>query len=350
MHKTFTLNKIRPNPHRNMARYPIHRKKVEALKTSYRKTGFWGNIVAREVGGFAEIAYGHHRLVALQEEMTPRAKVDLIVRKLDASDMLKMMADENMHEYRTSAEVEQETVRAVVDAYAAGEIELEKPGSTKARNTRYAPSFRVDFAFKDDKRKPYNAESIAEFLGWMSGKQVAPCVRNALTALELAEELDAEDEMVEIARGLSTEQSKVVVAAVKEVKKAHQVAGRNEEVATQKGLAAGKKIAEQARKGSSVREIREQATLYKPAKQQQADREQTIEEYVELIAGDIDAFFHGDDTSKGFAELMKYKAYIGPSDQTRLVKILYRLASRCEQAIGQLEGTTVGTKFKALEN
>jgi len=49
-------------------------------------------------------------------------------------------------------------------AYAEGKIELEKPTSSKARNTRYAPSFLVDFAFNDNQHKPYNAESIAKFL------------------------------------------------------------------------------------------------------------------------------------------------------------------------------------------
>ena len=47
-----------------------------------------------------------------------------------------------------NSRVEQETVRAVVLAYAGDKIELEKPTSPKARNTRYAPSFLLGFAFK----------------------------------------------------------------------------------------------------------------------------------------------------------------------------------------------------------
>ena len=96
---------------------------------------------------------------------------------------------QNMDEWQTNSVIEQETIRAVVETYAKRKIELEKPESSKARNTRYAPSFRVDFAFNDDKRKPYNAESIARFLGWMSGDQVSPRVRNALKVLEAAESL-----------------------------------------------------------------------------------------------------------------------------------------------------------------
>ncbi len=94
------------------------------------------------------------------------------------------MADENMADFGTNAAIEQETNRAVVLAYAEGKIELEKPSMSRggASSVRYAPSFcKVGERFKVDKSFPYNAESIARFLGWMSGEQVSPRVRNALT-------------------------------------------------------------------------------------------------------------------------------------------------------------------------
>ena len=105
-----------------------------------------------------------------------------------------MMANENMQEWGTSAEVEQETIRAVVQAYADGKIELEKPktGFGSSGGLRNAPNFcKIDRkVFKDVKNLayPYNAESIAWFLGWMSGDQVSPRVRNALSALEAMED------------------------------------------------------------------------------------------------------------------------------------------------------------------
>ena len=43
-----TLQQLRPNPYRDLARYPIHREKIEALKSSIRSTGFWDNIVIRK--------------------------------------------------------------------------------------------------------------------------------------------------------------------------------------------------------------------------------------------------------------------------------------------------------------
>ncbi|MGO8749202.1 MAG: ParB/RepB/Spo0J family partition protein [Thermoguttaceae bacterium] len=142
MQKVFPLSKIKPNPFRHMDRYPIQRDKVEALKESLRKTGFWENIVAREVDGEAQIAYGHHRLVALQEELGKKAKVPLVIKDLDDEAMLQMMARENMEEWRTSAVVEQETVRAVIEVYAAGRVALPGiPKDTKRTVIRYAPSF-----------------------------------------------------------------------------------------------------------------------------------------------------------------------------------------------------------------
>ena len=65
----------------------------------------------------------------------------------------------------------------MVQAYADGKIELEKPkaGAKGGGNKlRLAPSFRQTHAFNEAKSvpnaKPYNAESIAKFLGWTTPK------------------------------------------------------------------------------------------------------------------------------------------------------------------------------------
>ncbi|MHC4181514.1 MAG: ParB/RepB/Spo0J family partition protein, partial [Planctomycetota bacterium] len=182
-HKLFPLSKIKPNPYRQMDRYPISEEKIEALIGSMGRTGYWDNVVGRVQNGHVELAYGHHRMIAFERKFGKRVKMNIIVRDLTEDDMLRIMADENADEYGTSATVEQETIRAVVDAYAAGKIELEAPavGKKGSKSVRYAPSFRVGHLFNDDKKmaKPYNAESIARFLGWMTpGGQVSPRVRN----------------------------------------------------------------------------------------------------------------------------------------------------------------------------
>ncbi len=51
--------------------------------------------------GCVEIAYGHHRLVALLEEYGLDKKVDLLIRDLNDEAMLKIMARGNM-QYMTT--------------------------------------------------------------------------------------------------------------------------------------------------------------------------------------------------------------------------------------------------------
>ncbi len=79
--------------------------------------------------------------------------------------MLRIMARENMEEWGTQASVEHETVRAVIEAYAEGWIDLPNP-SLKTSNTkvRYAPSFSLD-APLPRMDHPYTAQMIAEFKG-----------------------------------------------------------------------------------------------------------------------------------------------------------------------------------------
>jgi len=104
---------LKPNPYRNMDKYPVDRMKVDALKASISETTFWDNIVARQQNGSYQIAYGHHRLIALQELNIK--KVDIPVRKLDNSTMVRIMANENMEYWKFDDAVKIETIRAVRD-------------------------------------------------------------------------------------------------------------------------------------------------------------------------------------------------------------------------------------------
>ena len=88
--RVFRVAEIRPNPFRDIERYPLEEKKIEALCESIRTTGFWDNLVAR-IGedGKPEIAYGHHRLEAVHRVLGDDAKVGLIIRELDNEKMLQ---------------------------------------------------------------------------------------------------------------------------------------------------------------------------------------------------------------------------------------------------------------------
>ena len=188
------LKNVHPNPFRNMERYPIHQQKILQLKNSIQSTDFWDNIVARErEGGGIEIAYGHHRLAALNALYPETKEFNWIVRDLDDDEMLKIMAHENLDEWGHDSAIERETIRAVVEAYGRGQIMLGKPSKVaNSSNLRYAPSFCLE---KQAVRKapaemgsarslPYNADTINNFLG---GTMSARTIQYTLQALCLVE-------------------------------------------------------------------------------------------------------------------------------------------------------------------
>lgn len=103
------VKQLRPNPFRNLSRCPVNDEKIEALKTSMRETTFWDNILARPTANDAyEIAYGHHRLQALQELRVEM--VDIPIRELDDATMIRIMANENMQDWDAIPAVINETV------------------------------------------------------------------------------------------------------------------------------------------------------------------------------------------------------------------------------------------------
>ena len=137
---------IKPNPYRNMKHYPINQNKIEALKNSIQKTGFWDNIVARKVDKWYEIAYGHHRMQAVRELKIEY--IDIPIRELDDSTMLLMMADENMNEWQSDPSIIIETVKAV-KTYL--ESELAKYGDWEELTAFNIKSSHVVFNFKDSR-------------------------------------------------------------------------------------------------------------------------------------------------------------------------------------------------------
>jgi hypothetical protein len=212
------ISDIRPNPFRHIDQYPILREKVDYLRRSFQSTGYWGNIVARPVNGKCEIAFGHHRLQAMREEYGEDPEVDILVRELDDQDMLRMMANENMDGFGSSATVRHLAIRAVVEAYAEGKIELRAPDpKTHPTAIRYAPSFVAGDVPRAPGGRPYSALSVAEFLGWVkpSGEAQAK-VRSALTALSLIEDGIMTEAQFE---GLSTRQAEAVIRQTAKAKR-----------------------------------------------------------------------------------------------------------------------------------
>lgn len=118
MTKRMKLNvkDLAPNPYRDISNYPIDRAKVEALKASINETGFWDNVIARKpsYANYHEIAYGHHRLQALREiieESGESITIEVPVKDLSDTLMLKIMANENMEAWSLGVLVIDETVK-----------------------------------------------------------------------------------------------------------------------------------------------------------------------------------------------------------------------------------------------
>jgi hypothetical protein len=113
------LADLKPNPYRKIDKYPINAEKVKALINSINETSFWDNIVCRERNGKYEIAYGHHRLEALRR--IGQTEVDIPVRDIDDSTMIRIMANENMDEWQSNTSVMLETVLTAKE-YLEGEL------------------------------------------------------------------------------------------------------------------------------------------------------------------------------------------------------------------------------------
>jgi len=203
----FKLKDIQPNPFRNLDSYPIRKDKLETLRESLQSTGYWDNVVARMGDdGFPQIAYGHHRLAALREEYPPDHEVNLIIKDLSNDQMLRIMARENMDEWGSNAQIEMETVRATLDAYAAGQIEG-MPEITKG--TPPANIYYIN-------NKPYNGATLARYLGWqMPSKPDQPNkskMQVVLGALRLIDEGYAQTRDYE---GLSTRVIQTVSSSIR---------------------------------------------------------------------------------------------------------------------------------------
>jgi hypothetical protein len=166
------VSQLRPNPFRELDDYPIDRDKVDKLKESISETGFWGTIVARKNGNAFEIAFGHHRQVALvelqQEGVIGKSeKVDIIVRDLTNEQMIQLMARENLEEWGTNAYIEAQTVESTIRAYGAGEIKLPEVGEKTRKDA-------VRYVGPASGPHQYTIDSVAKFLGWVKDSTGKP--------------------------------------------------------------------------------------------------------------------------------------------------------------------------------
>jgi len=175
-----------------------------------------------------------------------------------------------MEEWGSSAMVEHETIRAVVEAYAAGQIELRRPASSLPRaQVRFAPSFTLGPPEGEQHAaRPYTAASVADFLGWVQPDRTPQQkVHDALSALSYIEQKHLTDADF---TGLTTAQAGALVAETRRTLLAQQ--REREEAAKQ---AAALEAERQAMAERAARAEAEQAAALERAKveRERAERE-----------------------------------------------------------------------------
>ena len=200
---TVEVSRIHPNPWRDgtgsatwesvRETYGYNQKKLEDLAASIAKNGMWEGIIARHApeDPGVELAFGHHRIEAAK--LAGLKSVRLIVRDLTDDQMLTFLAHENNEDFGNDFYLSVMCpIAAIVAAYAAGKVELEKPYDKHRPQWKFAPSFSANNA-SEGVIKPYSPATIATYLGWtkVSGNEgregAAPRVLTALSALELIE-------------------------------------------------------------------------------------------------------------------------------------------------------------------
>lgn len=260
-----SISQLRPNPFRELDDYPIDREKVDKLKESISETGFWGTIVARKKGNAYEIAFGHHRQVALvelqQEGVIGKSeKVDIIVRDLTNEQMIQLMARENLEEWGTNAYIEAQTVESTIRAYGAGEIKLPEVADKARKET-------IRYVDQRSGLHPYTEKAVAQFLGWtrLKGDDIQPnhacnVAFQMLDAFELGivsrKELrgvkrDVAREIVSKAMALHREQERIAEERRRMAKEAERRAADEEDARKAKSL---QKAAEELERQADVAE------------------------------------------------------------------------------------------------
>jgi hypothetical protein len=186
------LKDIKPNPYRNLERYPLDQPHVDELVASIKATeaGFWDNVLVRKVGDKYELAYGHHRLEAAKQAGLKEA--DFIVKKLSDEEMLKIMYLENKQDRVRKPFISlMESVEAAVKAIAEGTIVVDAPERTNPANVRHAPSFIAGKIPTGSESDPvaYSIDSLGLLLSEVKKKGDGFRANDALIAVVAALEL-----------------------------------------------------------------------------------------------------------------------------------------------------------------
>jgi len=199
---------LEANPFRKMKEYPIDREKIKALKSSIKEKTFWDNILVRPHPSNMkkyQIAYGHHRWIALKELNIK--EIDVPVRALDDALMLQIMAEENLN-WSTNTAITTQTILTTKEFIDAKLAKYEYKDSPK--NMRVLFESKHAYNQTKNKKDGCGEPTILKFLGgnwkgWMIE-----------TALRILKDKDLDQKA---ATSIPTmEQAKVFRSSVKEYK------------------------------------------------------------------------------------------------------------------------------------
>ena len=141
------LKDLKPNPYKKAINGgELNEDKVEKLKESIRKDGFWNNILCRQHNSNYQLAYGHHRVEAAIQVLGADHIVDIPCEKLSDEAMIRILGNENsmQNEEYTIYQVDQvlatqkfleDNPKIVKRLFPAGDRELSKGGRYPEANS-----------------------------------------------------------------------------------------------------------------------------------------------------------------------------------------------------------------------
>lgn len=276
------LKDIKPNPYRDLSKYPIKQDRVESLKASIEQTGFWDNVLARPAGKQFELAYGHNRFIALQQ--LGITEIDIPVKNITDADMVRIMATENREQYDENQAILIETVQTVRD-FLNKELAKHESWNEAHVNKFINVLFETNSQFQQCKKQGVGQTTILKFLGkgWKQWK-----IQHALEVLD-SDEINPEA----IKEFESTGMGSAFTKAIKEInKEANKPVDFAEQMRLAKKLnETPKGVKAPGRTGggnyySSIKDIikEEVSTKFLPPKKKQTISSEKIKDFDSLIA------------------------------------------------------------------
>jgi hypothetical protein len=356
MQLAVALDDLLDNPYRRLDHDPPRDSKLDKLEESIMTTGYWnGRINARAAPakrGKYEICFNHHVLRALRRIYPGSHKILVEVGNFSDMQMLQVLARENQEEWSTDALTILSIVRATIEAYDQGVIELGAPD-----NKPY---------FSPRRNKPYGREALAKFLGWLNkdGRPSNKC-EWAVFALDLIKTGDLAEK--DLAR-LSDRQAHDLVREIRRRKKdresqakiAEETAARHEKAAKQTEDAQERKAAEEEQRswqtkakdlrdhsknesrivastvGKELREgrigtrqIRETANIILPPDPAQSKPPPKLREGARAMARELDGLYAPKDLRrKKLDEIIRYRGQLDQITRELLTDALANTAER----------------------